>query len=161
MAYWGVALANGPHINNPVMDETHSRAAWEALTAAQARAGSASEVERGLIEALSHRYADPIPTDRIPLDQAYAEAMRGLWQKYPQDSDVGAFTAEALMDVHPWDLWTQEGLPQDWTEEITSTIETVLKLAPEHPLANHLYIHAIEASPHPERAHESDDRFAP
>ena len=159
MPYWGIAFANGPHINNAAMDEPHSRAAWQALTAAQLRIGSASEVERGLIEALSYRYADPIPADRTPLDQAYAEAMRSLWQKYPQDSDVGALTAEALMDVHPWDLWTQEGLPQDWTQEITSTIETVLKLAPEHPLANHLYIHAVEASPHPERALESADRL--
>jgi tetratricopeptide (TPR) repeat protein len=159
MPYWGIALANGPHINNPMMDEAHSLAAWQALTAAQARLAGASDVERGLIEALSHRYADPIPQDRIPLDQAYAEAMRGLWKQYPQDPDVGALTAEALMDVHPWDFWTQDGLAQPWTGEITSTLETVLKMAPEHPLANHLYIHAVEASPEPERALPSADRL--
>ena len=66
-------------------------------------------VERDLIEALSHRYANPQPQDRAPLDQAYADAMRTVWQKYPNDPDVGAFFAEAMMDLRPWNQWTPRG----------------------------------------------------
>lgn len=152
MAWWGVALANGPHINNPMVDEAHARAAWAALAKARELAGTARPADRDLIAALAARYADPQPQDRSPLDAAYAEAMRGVWKRHPGDADVGALTAEALMDLHPWDLWTADGAPQPWTAEIVQTIEAVLKLAPKHPMALHLYIHAVEASPGPGRA---------
>ena len=159
MPYWGIALANGPHINNATMDEAHSRAAWEAIATAQARAASATDLERELITALAQRYADPIPADRKPLDEAYAAAMRTVWQAHPEDADIGALCAEALMDLRPWDLWTQEGLPQPGTDEIMAMLEAVMKLAPDHPLANHLYIHTVEASPEPEKAVDSADRL--
>lgn len=159
MAWWGIALCNGPHINNPMMPPERSQAAWDALQKAQALLPHASPVERDLIAALANRYADPSPEDRRPLDEAYAEAMRKGWQKYPKDADVGMLCAEALMDLRPWDLWTDEGQPQPGTEEILSTLEKVLALNPDHPGANHLYIHAIEASPHPERADAAADRL--
>src|SRR5207237_9449763 len=101
---------------------------------------------------LSHRYADPPPQDRAPLDQAYADAMRTVWQKYPNDPDVGVFFAEAMMDLRPWNQWTPEGQPNPGTDEILATLDRVLKLNPRHPFANHLYIHAHEASQHHERA---------
>jgi tetratricopeptide (TPR) repeat protein len=147
MAWWGVALANGPHINNPTLDEAHAKAAWAALQ--RAKAGTASAVERALIDALSRRYADPPPADRSALDKAYADAMRGVWKANPNDADVGALFAEALMDLRPWDLWTQAGKPQPGTGEILQVLEAVIALEPEHPLALHLYIHAVEASPQP------------
>ena len=152
MAYWGVAYANGPHINNSTVPEANARAAWTALGKAQALAGGAGETDRALITALGRRYADPQPENRQRLDQAYADAMRGVWQAHPDDADVGALFAEAMMDLRPWDLWTPEGAPQPGTEEILTTLETVLARAPAHPLALHLYIHAVEASPHPEKA---------
>ena len=152
MAYWGEAYAHGPHINNTAVPPPRAEAAWKALEQARAAAPNASEVEKGLIEALGARYAFPQPDDRAPLDAAYAEAMGKLWQAHPTDADVGALAAEALMDVHPWDQWTPEGEPKAGTKEILAAIESVLRLDPRHPLANHLYIHAVEASPHPELA---------
>ena len=56
------------------------------------------------------------------------------------------------MDLRPWDLWTGEGRPRPGTEEIVSTLEAILSRFPDHPGACHYYIHAIEASPAPERA---------
>ncbi len=159
MAWWGVAYANGPHINNPAMAPEQSAAAWEALGRARALVGGASEREAALIEALTARYADPPPADRAPLDEAFAEAMRRAWARYPDDADIGALCAEALMDVHPWDLWTQSGEAQPWTGEIVEILEEVMRRAPNHPLANHLYIHAVEASPAPERAVPAADRL--
>jgi tetratricopeptide (TPR) repeat protein len=85
--------------------------------------------------------------------------MRRTWQTYPKDPDVGALFAEALMTLRPWDLWTHDGHPQPGTEEVVTTLEAVLKLNEKHPFANHLYIHAIEASPHPERATAAADRL--
>ena len=122
-------------------------------------APNASEVEQALIEALSKRYAYPQPEDRAPLDRAYADAMREVWKRFPNDVDVGALFAEAMMDLRPWDQWTLEGQPNPGTEEIIATLDRVLKLNPRHPFANHLYIHAVEASPHPERADVSADRL--
>jgi len=157
MPHWGVAIALGPHINNPVVPEANAQAAWVALGEARARLAGASPVERALIGALAQRYADPQPEDRTPLDRAYAEAMRGVWTAWPEDADVGALFAEALADLHPWDLWTSEGQPKEGAEELVATLETVLARAPRHPLANHLYIHAVEASANPGRADAAAD----
>lgn len=159
MAPWGIALANGPHINNPAMTEQQSRDAWAALGRAKALLANASPVERALIEALGARYADPPPADRRALEEAYAAAMRGVWKAHPADADVGFLFAEALMDLRPWDLWKEDGTPQPGTDEIIATLEQVLKLAPNHPGANHLWVHVVEASPHPERGIAAADRL--
>jgi tetratricopeptide (TPR) repeat protein len=112
-----------------------------------------------LIHALSKRYASPVPQDRAPLDAAYAEAMRDVWRQFPDDAEVGALCAEALMDLHPWDLWTNQGQAKPWTPEIVEIIERVLAIEPGHALANHLYVHALEASSNPGRASAAADRL--
>ena len=159
MAHWGIALASGPHINLVLVPPPAAELAWAELKLAQENAEHASPVERDLIEALSHRYANPQPEDRAPLDLAYADAMRKVWQTYPDDPDVGVLFAEAMMDLRPWNQWTPEGQPNPGTEEILTTLDAVLKLNPKHPFANHLYIHAVEASLHPERANAAADRL--
>ncbi len=159
MAHWGIALAAGPHINFPFVLPPMAEIAWAELMLAQQHAEKASPVERALIEALSHRYANPQPEDRAPLDQAYADTMREVWKKFPTDADVGAFFAESMMDLRPWNQWTLDGQPNPGTEEIIATLDSVLKLKPKHPFANHLYIHAVEASPHPEQADISAERL--
>jgi tetratricopeptide (TPR) repeat protein len=150
MALWGLALANGPHINNMAVPPEREKAAFDAL--AKARALDASPAEKTLINALSTRYADPQPADRTALNQAYANAMRAAWKSYPKDADIGALFAESLANLRPWDLWLPNGQPQPGTEELVAAIDAVLALDPKHPFANHLMIHAVEASPHPERA---------
>jgi tetratricopeptide (TPR) repeat protein len=159
MAHWGVALACGPHINSMAVPPPAAELAWKELELAEKNAGNASPVEQALIDALAKRYANPQPEDRSGLDRGYADAMRGVWKKYPKDPDVGALFAEAMMNLRPWDQWTPDGNPQPGTDEIIATLDAVLKLNPNHPLANHLYIHAVEASPNPERAMAAADRL--
>src|SRR2546430_6472780 len=159
MAYWGVALACGPHINFSLVPPPAAELAWKELALAKEHTANASPVERALIDALSKRYANPQPEDRTPLDRAYADAMREVWKRFPSDVDVGAFFAEALMDLRPWDQWTPKGEAQPGTDEILATLDAALKLNPNHPFANHLYIHAVEASPHPERAIAAANRL--
>ena len=159
MAHWGIALASGPHINFPLVPPPAAELAWKELTLAQANAPKASPVEQALIAALGKRYASPQPDDRSKLDLAYADAMRDVWRKFPGDADIGAFFAEAMMDLRPWDQWTPEGRPQPGTDEILATLDAVLKLDLQHPFANHLYIHAVEASPNPKRALPAADRL--
>ena len=159
MAHWGIALSSGPNINFPLVPPPAAELAWKELALADKYAAKASPVEQMLIEALSHRYANPQPEDRSPLDQGYADAMRRVWQAYPNDPDVGTLFAESLMDLRPWDQWTREGKPEPGTEEILATLEAVMKLNLYHPFANHLYIHALEASPHPEQALPAADRM--
>ncbi len=166
MAWWGVALCHGPHINNPAMTEERSRAAWEALEKARELAPGASEVERALIAALAERYADPssgkVPLtfeERAGLDKAYADAMAKVWREHDDDADVGNLYAEALMDLRPWDLWDREGNPRPETPAVLATLERVMELDEDHPGANHLYIHACEASKHPEKAVPAADRL--
>jgi tetratricopeptide (TPR) repeat protein len=157
MAYWGVAYANGLHINNPEMTEVQSERAYAAAQEALQRIQHASPVEQALIHAVSKRYAMPIPEDRAPLDRAYANAMEQVWSQFPHDPDVGALYAESLMNLQPWDLWTRDGKPKGRTLEIVATLERVMELDPDHPGANHFYIHTMEASPWPERALASAD----
>lgn len=159
VAHWGKALALGPNINNPAMDEGATREAHDAVQRAAELAGNATAIERDLIRALSTRYAWPPPEDRSPLDAAYADAMREVWQTHPEDADVGALFAESMMNLRPWDLWTADGTPQPGTEEITVTLERVLELNPYHPGANHFYIHTVEASPEPGRGKAAADRL--
>jgi tetratricopeptide (TPR) repeat protein len=158
-AWWGIAVANGPHINNPSLDPEHENAALEALEVAKGFTQGRKESEQQLIAALAHRYSAAHPGDRKPLDAAYADAMRIVWRAHPDDADVGTLFAESMMDLRPWDLWTLEGQPQPGTLEIVETLEAVLALDPDHPGANHLYIHTMEASPHPEKALASADRL--
>lgn len=159
MAHWGIALVNGPHINNPVVSEAQAKKAWEALQRARSLAEGGSEIERALIEALGARYAWPQPADRAPLDAAYAKSMLAVRGRFPTDADVATLAAEALMDTRPWDQWTKDGKPQPGTAEVLAALESARKLAPDHPGALHLTIHALEASPRPERAAEAADRL--
>ncbi|CAN5906078.1 hypothetical protein BH11MYX4_BH11MYX4_17530 [soil metagenome] len=158
MAHWGVAMANGPHINKADVDETHAKAAWAALEQARVAKG-ASKVERDLVDALTRRHANPQPKDRTPLDAAYADAMRAVHRTNPDDVDVAVWFAEAAMDLRPWDYWQPDGKPQPGTEEILGILEGAMKRAPGNALAPHLYIHVVEASPHPERADASANRL--
>ncbi len=157
MAFWGISIANGPHINNPVVPDDRAREAWEALARARGLAPRANAIERALIGALEHRYADPRPKDRAALDKAYADAMRQVWKAFPGDPDVGALFAESLADLRPWDLWTPDGKPQPGTGELIGVLESVLAIDPKHPLGNHLVIHALEASPQPGKADRAAD----
>lgn len=159
MAWWGISVANGPHINNPVLPPERNKLALEALAKAQLLVSKSSEVEQSLIAALATRYAENPPDDRKPLDEAYAAAMRKVFEKYSQDADVGSLFAESMMDLRPWDLWQPDGQAQPGTDEVVATLEKVLEIAPRHPLALHLYIHAVEASPRPEKAAEPSDRL--
>jgi tetratricopeptide (TPR) repeat protein len=158
MAWWGVAVANGPHINYPVVPPDRAKAAWEALAKAKS-APNASPVERALVDALNARYADPQPEDRSPLDKSYADALRKVRAAHPKDADVGALFAEALMDLSPWNFYAPDGQPLPGTPEILKTLEDVLKQSPKHPLALHLFIHAVELSPHPEKADAAAERL--
>jgi len=159
MAFWGAALAAGPNINNPTMDEAVTKAAADAIAKARANLAGKSDVERDLIEALAKRYVFPPPPDRAALDQAYAAAMRDVWQRHPGDADVGALFAESLLDLRPWDQWTKDGKPQPGTEEVTATLAKVLELVPDHVGGLHYTIHAWEASPTPERALPAADQL--
>jgi tetratricopeptide (TPR) repeat protein len=143
MAHWGIALACGPHINLTVMPPPAVEMAWNELKLAQQNAERASPVERDLIEALSHRYADPPPPDRAPLDQAYADAMRTVWQKYPNDLDVGAFFAEAMMDLRPWNQWLEDALnydePPGWLIPVRHSLGATLMQNGRYAEAEQIY----------------------
>jgi tetratricopeptide (TPR) repeat protein len=150
MPYWGIALALGPNINQPA-DKQAERRAWDAVQKANARRDAVSEAERAYIDALAKRYSAK-GGSRASLDKAYADAMRLLWRRFPDDPDAGTLFADALMNLRPWDYWTADGKPKSGTEEIVATLEAVLSRHPDHPGACHFYIHAVEASPAPERA---------
>jgi tetratricopeptide (TPR) repeat protein len=153
ICYWGEALALGPNINLPP-DPDRNAAAYRASRMALSLTNGRTGWERDLAEAVAKRYSQTLPTDKVgqhALDQAYADAMKGVAQKYADDPDIQTLYAESLMDLRPWDLWTHDGKPQPGTEEIIAVLEKVLLAHPDHPGANHYYIHAVEASPNPER----------
>src|SRR5262245_47066100 len=159
MAHWGVSIASGPHYNKTDLPADRAKQAWSSLQLARAKAKAAPPADQALIEALAARYADPAPAERKPLDEAFAKAMRAAWERFPEDGDIGALYAESMMHLRPWALWTPVGKPQPGTEEVVATLEAVLKAHPDHPFALHLYIHAVEASPNPEKAERAADRL--
>jgi hypothetical protein len=160
MCFWGVALALGPNINLPMVPEAVPHAV-DAAREAQRLAPAATPAERLYIDALAKRYSTASDAKQADLDRAYADAMREVAKQLPDDNDAATLFAESLMDLSPWDYWTRSGEPKaPTTLELVSTLETVLKRDPSHPGANHLYIHAVEASKTPERAEASADRLA-
>lgn len=157
MPLWGEALAMGPNYN-----ETHpwnEKPAYEAIQKAKTLSASAPANERAYVDALATRFTSDAKPDYDRLAHAYAAAMHGLAQKYPDDPDAQTLYAESLMDLHAWDLWTNDGKPGENTLEIVSVLENVLRRWPDHVGANHFYVHAMEASPNPERALPSAERL--
>jgi len=158
MCHWGIAIALGPNINAP-MDPQLERQAADEVAAAMAMQASLAEPERAYVAAAARRYSATAGENRAPLDSAYAAAMRDVARRYPDDPDAQALFAEALLDLSPWDNWTPDGAPKPGTREIVSTLEGALARHPDHPGACHFYIHAVEASLHPERALECAERL--
>jgi tetratricopeptide (TPR) repeat protein len=165
MCYWGEALALGPNINvtsngKVVMSDDERVRAFAAISKAVALKDMVTEAERDYIEALAVRYNGAPSTAREPLDEAYVNAMRELHQKYPDDDDAAAIFAESMMNTMPWDYWIDPENPRALTVEVIDVLETVLERSPQHPLAIHLYIHAVEASSQPGRAEAPADTLA-
>jgi tetratricopeptide (TPR) repeat protein len=158
MAYWGQAYALGPNMSRPV-DEEHAVRASRAVERAMALRDGATELERGLIEALAVRLEKPVHEDREIIDAAYAGAMRALWRSYPDNADVGFLYADALVNETPWDLWSADFEPNYNTLEIIAVLDRVLELEIDHPGANHFYIHAWEPSGEAYRAEAAADRL--
>lgn len=149
MAYWGVAFVLGPNINASMKESSAARA-YEMVQKALSLSKSVSPKERSLIEALALRYGPTPVKDRSSFDKAFAEAMRNVFSQYPDDPDMAVLFVESVMDLHPWDYWTPEGLEQPWTPEIRKILEKVITDYPNHPHGHHLYIHLMENSPTPE-----------
>jgi tetratricopeptide (TPR) repeat protein len=159
MCYWGIAFAYGPNINAPITPEA-AKEAWQAIEQARAVAAAAPEKERAFIEALAKRYTADPKAERPPLDRAYAEAMRGVTTRFPDDLDAATLFAQSLMDTSPWNYWEKNGSPRAFTNAVLAALESVLARKPDHVGAIHLYIHAVEASPNPDRATQYADKLA-
>ncbi len=159
MAYWGVALAVGPNYNLPI-DEEREKQAYAAIQKAIHLSAAGPAIERDYIQALARRYTNQSGADYKKLDADYNAAMRELSRGYPDDLDAATLYAESGMNLRPWKLWEPDGTPAPGTLEIVRTLESVLKRDPNHLGANHYYIHALEASRHPEWAQASAQRLA-
>lgn len=165
MCFWGEALATGPNINvtskgKAVMSDADRKAAFAAINRALALKETATPMEQALIEAQAKRYNGDPATERLPLDLAYAEAMGEVVAAYPEDDDAATMYAEALMNTMPWDYWSDDGTPKPETRKVIAALERIIARSPQHPLALHLYIHAVEASSEPGRAEDEADRLA-
>ena len=160
MPHWGMAIVLGANYNDPApVDERLLKARAE-VEKALALSASGPENERAYAEALAARYvADPARSDKAKVARDYATAMKALTARYPDDLDAATLYAESLMNLTPWKLWTPAGEPGEYTLEIVAVLESVLKRDPQHPGANHYYIHAVEASKSPERALPSAARL--
>src|SRR5580704_3398351 len=159
IAYWGIAEAVGPNYNDPASDDRFQKAHEEIQKAVDLSAG-ASPSEQAYIHAMAKRFpADP-KADRRKAAEEYHDAMREVMKKYPDDLDAATFFAESGMNLHPWGLWHVDGTPEAGTEEIVATLESVIRRDPNDLGAIHYYIHAVEASPNPERALAGANKLA-
>jgi tetratricopeptide (TPR) repeat protein len=159
MAYWGLAEAVGPNYNDPA-DPDRYKKAHEAIARAGELGVNASPAEKAYIAAMALRFpADPAADHRLAAER-YRNAMGDLVKEFPDDLDAATLFAEAGMDLHPWGLWRKDGTPEGGTEDIIAALESVLRREPNHMGAIHYYIHAVEASPNPERALAAANRLA-
>ncbi len=159
MAWWGVALAVGPNYNLPV-DPDHEKLAIEAIDKAKSLSPGGPQIEKDYIEALARRYSHDAQPNYQQLNVDYSNAMRRLNARFPYDLYAATLFADSMMNLRPWKLYRADGTPEQGTDEIVATLESVLRRDPSHIGAMHLYIHAVEASSHPERALPYADRIA-
>lgn len=174
MAHWGTAYAIGPNYNKPwqLFDQQDIQQTLENATAAIASAkrcyGSATSVEKGLIDALDKRYQSSKPVEDLYMwSTAYADAMRELHKKHPKDWDVAGLFVESMMNRTPWQMWDpREGTPIDGadTMECKAVLETAIAAVESegedrHPGLLHLYVHLMEMSPTPEAALKAADEL--
>ena len=157
MLYWAEALAYGPNIND--LGYAASPDALVATKKAKELNNNSSVKEKALIQAMEVRYSDDSTQKREYLNQLYADKMKELYTRFPADAEIGALYADALMNQHPWDLWQHNGQPKPWTPQIEKVLENILKYSPNHPGANHYYIHTMEASPYAAKANASAERL--
>ena len=157
MLYWAEALAYGPNIND--LGYAASPDALVATKKAKELNNNSSVKEKALIQAMQVRYSDDSTQKREYLNQLYADKMKELYTRFPGDAEIGALYADALMNQHPWDLWQHNGQPKPWTPQIEKVLENILKYSPNHPGANHYYIHTMEASPYAAKANASAERL--
>jgi tetratricopeptide (TPR) repeat protein len=169
MAHWGVAYASGPNYNrgwelfDPVTRARILTTTYAATEQALELLDHVTPVERALIKAVSARYQAPTEPDEFAVwNDDYADAMRAVHQEYPDDLDVAALFAEALLNRTPWKLWdlaTGEPAPGASTQEAVEVLERALRdpAARQHPGVLHMYIHLMEMSPFPERALKAAD----
>jgi hypothetical protein len=151
MPHWGMSLALGTNINDTAPAERLKQAHGH-LVEAEKRQAAGSDVEQGLVAALGKRYVADPTGDQMAREQAYSNAMGALSKRFPADLDVATLYAESLMNLRPWKFYKADGTPAPDTATIVGTLERVMKANPQHPGANHYYIHAVEASKTPERA---------
>src|SRR5713226_4054068 len=159
IAYWGIAEAVGPNYNDPASDDRFKQA-HEAIQKAVDMSANASPSERDYIQAMTKRFPAEPNSDRRKSAEEYRDAMREVVKKYPDDLDAATLFAESGMNLHPWGLWHHDGTPEAGTEEVVSTLESVIRRDPNHMGAVHYYIHAVEASPNPERALAGANKLA-
>ena len=165
MCFWGEALATGPNINvtsngKAIMAPAERARARAAIDQALALMGGVTTKERDWIRALDQRYDGQADTPRDPLDRAWADALAEMAQRYPDDTTVASVYAEALMNTMPWDYWGPNGEAKPDTQAVIASLEAVMAADPSHPLALHLYIHALEASSNAAKAEAAADRLA-
>lgn len=158
MGYWGKALSYGPNIND--YGYAASPEALVAIAKAKQFSSSCTPVEKALITAMQIRYSSDTTQTREHLNQLYADAMKQAHAQFPESIDAAALYVDALMVQHPWDLYDRYGKPKAWTPSIVAALESIIKKAPLHPGATHYYIHAVEASDHPEKALKIADELS-
>jgi tetratricopeptide (TPR) repeat protein len=157
MAYWGEALVLGPNIN-AAMDPNNEAKALELTKKALALKSKVSAREQAYIDALAERYSGNA-AERQARDRAYAEAMRKLHERFPDDLDAAALYAEAMMDLRPWGYWTRDGQPYEGMAGVVTLVEKVIERNPHHPGALHLYIHLLESTEKVDKAEPAADRL--
>lgn len=164
MIYWGLALALGPVPNSRSvgLPDDPQGEARDAIEQAMIHIDNGNEVEQAFVRALYVRFDSDTYPDRDARDQAYLAAARDLFEAYPEDPDAGTLLGDAYMITRPGRYyWDEEGQALPGTAEAAAALETVMALRPDHPGANHLYIHLLEASNMPEQALAAADRLAP
>jgi tetratricopeptide (TPR) repeat protein len=161
MPWWGVGIALGLNYNRDVtkLEGDRLKRAYDAAQKAVTLSRSGSPVEAALADALTARYSMDPAADPNALNQRYRAAMADVHRRFPDDPEVATIYADAVMNLRPWELWSPDGKPGPDTLELVSVLEGVLRRYPNHPGANHYYIHAVEASPTPERALASASRL--
>ncbi len=160
MCYWGCAYALTANLSKPMINselEAANKAITKAFQLLKSKHKPYTDLEKQLIQALVQRYPKQSIENRMAFDKIYANAMREVWQYFPNNETVGVLFAKALLEINPNDYWRANGLPLPITTEIIDVLEESLVLSPKHLGANHLYVYILHNSSQSVKALASAD----
>jgi len=138
MAHWGIAMSLWHQLwNNP--DATVIQHGLDEVHQAKTTHGPSTPRDKAYIAAIKAFYSDSKKLNHEARARAYSNAMKKVYETYPDDHEAAAFYALSLLASEPHDDATFANRKQ-----AAAVLEKLFAIEPDHPGVAHYLIHSYD-----------------